>query len=164
MPNSVRDRFTVDFEEIFFFVKSKKYYFSKQYEPQKEASYKRCLRAVSNHHKNLNVPGQTTHGMHKARAKGEGKDLFNPLGRNKRAVWTITTHSFKEAHFATFPEKLVVPMINAGCPENGVVLDPFMGAGTTGLVARKYNRNYIGIELNPEYIEMANKRINALLF
>ncbi len=66
---------------------------------------------------------------------------------------------FKEAHFATFPEKLIEPMVLAGCPTGGVVLDPFMGAGTTGLVAKKLGRQYLGIELNPAYIKIAEKRI-----
>lgn len=79
--------------------------------------------------------------------------------RNKRSVWTVPTKSFKEAHFATFPEELIKPCILAGCPEGGVVLDLFMGAGTTAVVARKLNRNYIGIELNTEYIKIANKRV-----
>lgn len=78
---------------------------------------------------------------------------------NKKSVWTVTTKPFKEAHFATFPEDLIVDCLKAGCPENGIVLDPFMGAGTTGLVARKLNRNYIGIELNPDYIKIAEARI-----
>jgi DNA modification methylase len=78
---------------------------------------------------------------------------------NKRSVWDIPTKPFKEAHFATFPEELIAPMIKAGCPENGIVLDPFMGAGTTGLVARKLNRHYIGYELNPKYVKIAETRI-----
>jgi len=79
--------------------------------------------------------------------------------RNRRSVWTITTKPFKEAHFATFPEDLITPMILAGCPKEGIVLDPFMGSGTTAVVARKLNRNYLGIELNPKYIEIANRRL-----
>ena len=78
---------------------------------------------------------------------------------NKRSVWTVTTKPYKEAHFATYPEKLIVPCIKAGCPEGGVVLDPFIGSGTTGVVARKLNRNYIGIELNTEYVKIAEKRL-----
>jgi DNA modification methylase len=83
--------------------------------------------------------------------------------RNKRSVWTVTTKPFKDAHFATFPEDLIVDCIKAGCPENGIVLDPFMGAGTTALVARKLNRNYIGFELNREYIKIAEKRLSEEL-
>jgi len=78
---------------------------------------------------------------------------------NKRSVWTVTTKPFKDAHFATFPEDLIVDCIKAGCPEDGIVLDPFMGAGTTAVVSRKLNRNYIGCELNPEYIRIAENRI-----
>ena len=80
-------------------------------------------------------------------------------GRNRRSVWTIPTEAFPEAHFATFPQKLVEPCVLAGCPEGGIVLDPFMGSGTTALVALKANRKFIGIELNPQYAEMAEKRI-----
>lgn len=78
---------------------------------------------------------------------------------NKKSVWTVTTKPFSEAHFATFPEDLIVDCIKAGCPEGGIVLDPFMGAGTTALVASKLNRNYIGFELNSDYIKIANKRL-----
>ena len=78
---------------------------------------------------------------------------------NKRSVWTIATQPFKEAHFATFPEELPHTCILAGCPEGGIVLDPFMGAGTTGLVARKLQRNYVGFELKPEYIAIAERRL-----
>ena len=82
---------------------------------------------------------------------------------NKKSVWTVTTKPFSEAHFATFPKDLIVDCIKAGCPENGIVLDPFMGAGTTALVARKLNRNFLGIELNEQYIKIANKRLNSEL-
>ena len=82
---------------------------------------------------------------------------------NKRSVWNVATTPFKGAHFATFPEKLIIDCIKAGCPENGIVLDPFMGSGTTALVAAKTNRNYIGIELNPDYIELANSRLQNTL-
>ena len=83
--------------------------------------------------------------------------------KNIRNVWTITTKPFKEAHFATFPKDLIEPCIKAGCPEGGVVLDPFAGAGTTGLVATENNRNAVLIELNGEYMAMAKKRIEETL-
>jgi len=79
--------------------------------------------------------------------------------RNRRSVWTITTKPFKEAHFATFPEDLITPMILAGTPKEGIVLDPFMGSGTTAVVARKLGRSYLGIELNPDYIKIAERRL-----
>lgn len=78
---------------------------------------------------------------------------------NKRSVWTVSTKPFKEAHFATYPQELILDCIKAGCREGGIVLDPFMGTGTTAVVARKLNRNYIGFELNADYIEIANKRL-----
>lgn len=88
-----------------------------------------------------------------------GSVPWEGMKANKRSVWTVTTKPYKEAHFATYPEDLIVDMIKAGCPEGGVVLDPFMGAGTTALVAKKLNRHYIGYELNPDYIKIAEKRI-----
>jgi DNA modification methylase len=84
-----------------------------------------------------------------------------PSTRNKRSVWTMATHSFAEAHFATFPPELPTNCILAGCPPDGMVLDPFFGAGTTGLVADRLQRDCIGIELNPAYAEIARKRIQA---
>lgn len=82
--------------------------------------------------------------------------------RNKRSVWSVSTQAFPEAHFATFPEKLIEPCILAGCPENGIVLDPFMGSGTTARVSYRLRRNYIGFELNPEYIKIAEKRLYGI--
>lgn len=79
---------------------------------------------------------------------------------NKRSVWTVNTQPYSEAHFATFPEELIVDCILAGCPEKGIVMDPFMGAGTTALVSRKKDRNFVGIELNPDYIKIAEKRLS----
>jgi DNA modification methylase len=86
-------------------------------------------------------------------------DLPSPDMANKRNVWVVPTMPYKEAHFATFPEKLIVDCIKAGCHENGIVLDPFMGSGTTAVVARKLNRNYVGFELSAEYIKIQEKRI-----
>ena len=79
--------------------------------------------------------------------------------RNRRDVWFVNMKKTKSAHFATYPEALIEPCILAGCPKEGIVLDPFMGSGTTAVVAVRYNRNYVGIELNPEYIEIAVNRI-----
>lgn len=90
----------------------------------------------------------------KESAKGKSKK------RNKRDVWSVTTKGVKEAHFATFPENLIEPCILAGCPVGGVVLDPFCGSGTTGIVSVRNERNFIGIELNPEYAEMSERRIS----
>lgn len=107
--------------------------------------------------KNCQYDGQRPNTMHIKRELGESDE--NYVVRNKRDVWSVPVRPNKEAHFATYPEMLIQPCILAGCPENGVVLDPFMGSGTTGIVARKLNRNYIGCELNPEYQRMAERRI-----
>jgi DNA modification methylase len=81
--------------------------------------------------------------------------------RNKRSVWEVAAQPFSEAHFATYPPALIEPCILAGCPKGGTVLDPFFGAGTTGLVADRLGRNCIGVELNPEYAAIAQRRLEA---
>ena len=159
MPESVKDRCTKAHEYIFLLSKSKKYYYDNEAikEPVKEISIRRaeygwdCDRPST---KNASMNGE---GIH---TKKMGTRFVNPDGRNKRSVWTVTTKPFKGAHFAVFPEDLIEPCILAGCPEGGIVLDPFMGSGTTAVVALKHNRNYIGIELNPEYIKIAEKRVS----
>jgi DNA modification methylase len=150
MPSSVKDRFTVDFEKIFFFVKNKRYAFETQYEKAlTPGSMSGTLK------ENTSEPTGKIAGYNHS-----GKDFITSENRNKRCVWRITTKPYKEAHFAVFPEDLVETPIKAGCPESGTVLDPFCGSGTTGVVAKKLNREFIGIELNPEYIKLAEKRIN----
>jgi hypothetical protein len=93
--------------------------------------------------------------------QGERKEH---AGRNRRSVWTIPTHPFKEAHFATFPEDLVTPCVLAGARRGDTILDPFAGAGTVGLVARRNGNPFIGIELNPEYCEIAARRLRQSVF
>lgn len=156
MPCSVKDRFTVDFEYVYFFVKNKKYWFEQQLEPVTEISLKRAEYGW-----NCDRPStQSNNGIHTNKM---GKRFVNEDGRNKRCVWRVTTKPYKEAHFATYPKELIEPMIKAGCPVNGVVLDPFFGSGTTGLVALEQNKKFIGIELNPKYIDIANKRLKPIL-
>ena len=88
--------------------------------------------------------------------------MINPL-RNKRDVWNLSTNSYRmDGHFAMFPERLVEPCILAGCPVGGVVLDPFLGSGTTGAVAKRLGRQYIGIDLNPAYCRAAEDRIREI--
>ena len=89
----------------------------------------------------------------------KGYPLPNPNGANRRSVWTITTKPFKEAHFATFPPEIPEICIKAGSKPGDTILDPFSGAATTGLVAERLGREYIGIELNPDYVKMADKRV-----
>ena len=149
MPSSVKDRFTVDFEKVFFFVKNKKYWFETQYEKLITKPHKPCNKVRIGVLRNDNTK------------KDYERIWGSEDGRNKRCVWTITTKPFKEAHFATYPEALIEPMIKSGCPIGGFVLDPFMGSGTTGVVATKQQKQFIGIELNKEYCKIAEKRING---
>jgi len=153
MPSSAKDRFTVDFEKVFFFVKQPmEYYFEQQLEPYTEPLDRWAGQMVKGNYK--------TKTDQFAVQERNGRDMRpNPEGKNMRTVWSINTDPTTEAHFATYPQKLVQRMLLAGCPENGLVLDPFFGSGTTGIYARKANRNYIGIELNPDYVNVANKRI-----
>jgi len=219
MPSSAKDRFTVDFEYLFFFSKQKKYYFEKQYEPLKTPyeQLKKDKRGVNNKNRLKDYTVSKRHGGNKTIG-----ETINPQGRNKRTVWKITTKPFKEAHFAVYPPELCKTPIKAGCPEfvcnncekprekiieriaenyktridrqiatggaitggvgknfpdvklvdkgytdcgcnagfsGGIVLDPFAGAGTTGLVAQKLGRHSILIELNREYCEIIKKRL-----
>ena len=149
MPSSATDRFTVDFEKVFFFVKSKKYYFEQILEPYESEP--------SESDRSRNKAGEKYNGTGLF-SEGE-RDYYSKGGRNKRTVWSITTKGFSEAHFATYPEALVEPMIKSGCPLGGIVLDPFSGSGTTGRVAIDNGRDYIGIELNEEYIKIQEKRL-----
>lgn len=114
--------------------------------------------------KNAEAYGINGHGFkgHSGNYDAKG-NLLGSGKANKRSVWTVATMPYSEAHFATFPEKLITDCIKAGCPDGGIVLDVFMGAGTTALVARKLNRNFIGIELNPAYIKLAEKRLQEEL-
>ena len=93
-----------------------------------------------------------------------GKEYIPTLRRNKRDVWSVSTKGFKGAHFAVFPEMLVEPCVLAGSPVNGTVLDPFCGSGTVGVVSLKNGRKFVGIELNPEYVETARERIEQNIF
>jgi len=152
MPSSVKDRFTVDFEKIFFFVKNKKYWFETQYEPTIEPySEARAKRPETSKMKADYIDG--------GKAGNFTYNKLQPQGRNKRAVWKITTKPFSEAHFAVFPEALCETPIKAGCPEGGICLDPFFGAGTVAVVARHLNRKWVGIELNKSYIKIAENRL-----
>ncbi len=168
MPSSAKDRFTVDYEKIFFFCKSERYYFETQYEPYSEATLSdlrvgKVARGELLKLGESKYDGSEVHGGNKRHPSIYKSIANNEIGRLKRCVWDITTHGFKEAHFATFPEELVQNCIKPGCPVGGLVCDPFFGSGTVGLVALKMARNFLGIELNPSYIEMANKRLAPLI-
>jgi len=180
MPESVTDRCAKSHEYIFLLSKSSRYYFDNE-AIKKDASPKTNARVSKKVMRNprplIDVKGgnQGNGGIpyvSKMQPAGQGNrnnpsfnsHLIQVMKKvNKRSVWTVPNKPFKEAHFATFPEKLIEDCIKAGCAENGIVLDPFMGAGTTAVVARKLNRNYIGFELNPEYIKIAESRLSKQL-
>jgi len=155
MPESVTDRCTKAHEYVFLFSKSAKYYFDNQAikEPAAKSSISRLAQStLANQVGSARVPGKTNGNM-----KAVGGKL-----RNKRSVWTVTTKPFKGAHFATFPPDLIEPCILAGSPQNGVVLDPFGGSGTTAGVAIKHGRKAVLCELNPEYTALVPARITAI--
>ena len=157
VPLSVKDRFTVNFEYIFFFSKNPKYYFEQQFEPFQQSTFK-----IKFSNKPSEGRAEFFQGLGKKnKFLFQQKLLNNELcGRNMRCIWDISVGSnFKGNHIATFPKKLVETPIKAGCPEGGIVLDPFIGSGTTAVVAEKLNRNWLGIELNPEYTKLAEERI-----
>ena len=179
MPESVTDRCTKAHEYIFMLSKSSKYYYNHEAikTPAKESTISQLSQDIENQKGSDRVPGKTNGTMKavggdKQRGHSRRHAGFNDrwdnmttkeqmsMGANKRSVWHVPTKSFTEAHFATFPENLIVDCIKAGCPVGGVVLDPFMGAGTTALVSKRHFRNFIGCELNPEYIAIAEKRIS----
>lgn len=151
MPESITDRPTSSHEKIYLLARSERYYFDaeavREGETVSKVSQKNRMQRVA-------ATGGAISG-------GTGDTGNNVTGRNLRNVWTVATAPFPGAHFATFPPALIDPCIKAGCPERGTVLDPFGGAGTTGLVADRLKRNAILIELNPEYAAMARERIQT---
>ncbi|MDR0686902.1 MAG: site-specific DNA-methyltransferase [Dysgonamonadaceae bacterium] len=159
MPESVRDRCTKSHESIFLMAKNIRYYFDHQaimepakYDGRKNQTHKPSQKYLQN---NTGAPVQTI-----SKCGGERWRVINgQFVKNKRDVWTVPTRPFKGAHFATFPPDLIKPCILAGCPPDGTVLDPFFGAGTTGIVAKQLARNFIGIELNPAYVKIATERL-----
>lgn len=157
MPESVTDRPTKAHEYIFLLSKNARYYYDADAikEPATHAG-----KIVSLGEKSMSKGQATGMGIEPS---GNGlADAYTVVdSRNIRSVWTVPTAPFPEAHFATFPPKLIEPCILAGAPDGGMVLDPFCGSGTTGIVATRAGRNFIGIELNPEYITMAERRLEA---
>ncbi|HRQ48984.1 MAG TPA: site-specific DNA-methyltransferase [Agriterribacter sp.] len=170
MPESVSDRCTRAHEYIFMFSKSAKYYYDADAIATVvyEQSLQRLKRGTSKLHKYAaGAPGQAMQGIARQRLKQKLHPEQTPSASgwetstkaNRRSVWDISLTPFKERHFATFPLEIPMICIKAGSRENDIILDPFMGAGTTGLAAALLNRDYIGFELNPEYASLAKRRI-----
>lgn len=157
MPESVNDRCTKSHEYIFLLSKSAHYYFN-------AAAISEPVTSAKGNARTFRGGGAYTGGRsHDNSAQVEREshgNAENKTGRrNKRSVWSVSTNGFRGAHFAVFPEKLIEPCILAGCPDGGVVLDPFAGSGTTGVVAKRMGRGFVGCEINPSYVEMATGRI-----
>ena len=157
MPESVTDRPTRAHEYLFLLSRSSRYFYDADAirEPHSATSIAR-----------VGPEGVRADAERKVGSTPDGKQRWNSKeirlderGANKRSVWSIASQPFSGAHFATFPPKLVEPCVLAGCPEDGTVLDPFAGAATTGLVALRRNRSFIGIELNPVYADMGRQRL-----
>ncbi len=162
MPHSVKTRPTTDHEYLFLFSKGGKYHYDADAirEPHVTFSEHSKMRGGRNHFGKRNSTPEKgknagSSNLHNAR----WDQAFHPKGRNKRTVWSVPLGKFRDAHFAVFPPKLIEPCILAGSPPGGIVLDPFFGAGTVGLVATELGRRYVGVELNPEYVAMARRRL-----
>lgn len=156
MPESVRDRCTKAHEYIFLLSKSERYYFDAAAirEPCGTKGNARTFRGGGAY-----TGGRTFQNNSRVARESHG-NIANGAGRrNKRSVWSIATAQCKAAHYATFPERLVEPCILAGSPVSGTVLDPFAGSGTTGVMAKRLQRNFVGVEINPEYCRIAEDRI-----
>ena len=180
MPESVTDRCTKSHEYIFLLSKSRQYYFDAEAiaEPIATASAKRYAQDIAQQQGSDRVPGKTN-GTMKAVLPRYGGDKytatpdvfsrtksvtaydFRPM-RNKRDVWAVCTTPYKGAHFATFPPELIRPCVRAGSRIGGIVLDPFLGSGTTGMVSLEEGRDVIGIDINPKYVEMAQQRCDGV--
>ncbi len=162
MPSSVKNRPTTDHEYVFLFAKNKRYYYNADAirEPHKTFSPESRMRGGRKHFGQRNgTPERGKNGGNPNLHNGRWDQAFHPKGRNRRTVWEIPLSKFRQAHFAVFPEKLVELCILAGSPEGGVVLDPFLGSGTTAVVAQRLGRRFVGIEINPAYAEMARQRL-----
>ena len=151
MPESVEDRCTKAHEYIFMLSKKPHYYYN-------HVAIKEDAVGVPHSPGNKNVTQPKEKGARDP-ALDPDRVWASDGKKNKRSVWTVNTKGYKGAHFAVYPKKLIEPCILAGCPEGGTVLDPFTGSGTTSVVALENGRNFVGTELNPEYIKIAEARI-----
>jgi DNA modification methylase len=150
MPESVQDRCTKSHEYIFLLSKSQKYYYDAEAIKEPANSKSEGIRFGGSKY------GDSDDPKHATKSGNVSKEYDKA---NKRSVWTVTTKPYEGAHFAVFPEELIEPCIMAGAPVGGVVLDPFMGSGTTAQVAQNLGRKYLGCELNTDYKQLQDKRL-----
>ena len=162
MPSSVKIRPTTSHEHIFLFSKSFKYLYDSDAirEPHVTFSEKSKMKGGRSHlGKRGGTPEKGKFAGHSNLHNGRWDQAFHPKGRNKRTVWEIPLGKCREAHFAVFPEKLIRDCIKAGSQAGDIILDPFMGAGTTAITSKRLGRNFLGIELIPHYVDTCLKRI-----
>jgi DNA modification methylase len=159
MPESVKDRCTKSHEYMFLLAKSERYYFDAEAVREDAVCKKLPGRGMTDTRETYGAQNGGNSGLAALRNRLVDQGVTDPK-RNRRSVWNVATKAYKGAHFATFPVALIEPCILAGSPEGGTVLDPFGGAGTTGLVAAQHGRRAILIELNEEYAAMARRRID----
>ena len=165
MPSSVKTRPTTDHEYVFLFSNSNDYFYDADAirEPHVTFSDNSKMKGGRKHFGKRNgTPEQGKNGGDNNLHDGRWDQAFHPKGRNKRTVWSIPLSKFREAHFAVFPESLVTTCIKATCPTEGIVLDPFSGAGTTAMTARKLKRSFVAIDCVTEYCELSAKRVEDL--
>lgn len=161
MPSSVKNRPTIAHEHIFLFAKSSNYFYNADAirEPHVTFSSESKMKGGRNHFGKRNgTPEKGKNEGNPNLHNGRWDQAFHPLGRNKRTVWNIPLGKFRGAHFAVFPERLVEYCILAGSCKGDLILDPFMGSGTTAVVAKRLDRHFLGLELVPAYAEMALRR------
>lgn len=162
MPHSVKTRPTTDHEYIFLFSKSVDYYYDVDAirEPHVTFSENSKMKGGRNHFgKRGSTPEDGKNGGNQNLHDARWDQAFHEKGRNRRTVWSVPLGKYREAHFAVFPEKLIEPCVLAGSRKGGIVLDPFFGSGTSGLVALKNGRRFFGIDINKAYCEMAASRL-----
>lgn len=168
MPTSVRDRLSTTHEYVYLLTNSPTYYFALDEirEPHRSRPPNRQRKRDDATRPSKYASGSLAlgpnsdgdNGLHALKARGM---VGHRLGKNPGDVWHLATAHYRDAHFATFPQALVRRMVRAGCPPGGIVLDPFLGAGTTAVVAEDEGRDWLGIELNPDFIQQAEARLTA---
>lgn len=156
MPESVRDRCTKAHEYVFLLSKSERYFYDHEASKEKAVTNDTRRPYGSNGANMLDARGLDAQG------KGRQREVADGLTRNRRSVWTVATRPYKGAHFATFPPALIDPCVLAGSRPGDIVLDPFMGSGTTAAVALQHGRQYLGCELNPAYQPLQDARVESV--
>jgi len=163
MPSSTRTRPTTDHEYIFFFTRSPDYYYNADAirEPHVTFTNESKMKGGRKHiGQRGGNPEKGKNGGHNNLHDGRWDQAFHPKGRNKRTVWSIPLSKFREAHFAVFPPSLVEICIKASCPDGGLVMDPFSGAGTTAMVAKDLGRKFLAVDCSADYCRIAKKRLS----